>query len=44
MQKEEIQNEQLIQLSVQILELTDAVHKLTVAHTGMTSAPATDSP
>jgi uncharacterized membrane protein len=42
-QQEEVQNEQLIQLSVQILELTDAIHKLTVVHTGMTSPPATDS-
>ncbi len=39
-QQEEIQNEQLIQLSVQILELTDAIHKLTMAHTGMTSPPS----
>jgi len=31
-QAEEAQNEQLIQLSTQILELTKAIHELTVAH------------
>jgi uncharacterized membrane protein len=31
---EEQQNEQLLQLSRQILELTNAIHQLTVAHTG----------
>jgi uncharacterized membrane protein len=33
-QLEEQQNEQLLKLSEQILELTDAIHRLTVAHTG----------
>jgi hypothetical protein len=33
-QLEEKQNEQLIDLSKQILELTDAIHRLTVEHTG----------
>jgi uncharacterized membrane protein len=33
-QLEEKQNEQLLDLSRQILELTDAIHRLTVAHTG----------
>jgi uncharacterized membrane protein len=33
-QTEEAQNEQLIQLSTQILELTKAIHQLTVQHTG----------
>ena len=33
-QLEEKQNEQLLQLSKQILELTGAIHRLTVAHTG----------
>ena len=32
-QLEEKQNEQLLDLSKQILELTDAIHRLTVAHT-----------
>jgi uncharacterized membrane protein len=32
-QLEEKQNEQLLVLSKQILELTDAIHRLTVAHT-----------
>ena len=32
-QDEEKQNEQLLDLSKQILELTDAIHRLTVAHT-----------
>ena len=40
-QLEEQQNEELLRLSKQILELTDAIHKLTVAHTG--SAPAAGS-
>ena len=30
----EKQNEQLLDLSKQILELTDAIHSLTVEHTG----------
>ncbi len=33
-QLEEKQNEQLLELSKQILELTDAIHRLTVEHTG----------
>ena len=33
-QLEEKQNEQLLDLSKQILELTDSIHRLTVAHTG----------
>ena len=33
-QLEEKQNEQLLDLSTQILELTDAIHRLTLAHTG----------
>jgi len=42
-QLEERQNEQLLQLSHQILELTDAIHKLTVQRSG--EAPATsDAP
>ena len=32
-QLEEKQNEQLLDLSKQILELTDAIHRLTIAHT-----------
>jgi uncharacterized membrane protein len=32
-QLEEQQNEQLLDLSKQILELTDAIHRLTIAHT-----------
>jgi uncharacterized membrane protein len=33
-QLEEQQNEKLLELSNQILELTDAIHRLTVEHTG----------
>jgi uncharacterized membrane protein len=33
-QLEESQNEELLRLSNQILELTDAIHRLTVQHTG----------
>jgi uncharacterized membrane protein len=33
-QLEEKQNEQLLELSKQILSLTDAIHRLTVEHTG----------
>ncbi|HLW16152.1 MAG TPA: DUF1003 domain-containing protein [Actinomycetota bacterium] len=33
-QQEEKQNEQLIELSKQILQLTDEIRKLTIAHTG----------
>ena len=36
-QEEEKQNEQLIEMSNQILALTEAIHKLTVAHTGSAS-------
>jgi len=32
-QLEETQNEQLLDLSKQVLELTDAIHRLTVEHT-----------
>jgi uncharacterized membrane protein len=39
-QLEEKQNEQLLDLSQQILVLTDAIHRLTVAHTGADSGPA----
>ena len=39
-QTEEAQNEQLIQLSTQILELTKAIHTLTVARSNDPSAPA----
>jgi uncharacterized membrane protein len=40
-QLEEKQNEQLLQLSQQILTLTDAIHRLTVAHTsGQIPPPA----
>ena len=41
-QLEETQNEQLLDLSKQILELTDAIHRLTVKHTGG-SGPATSA-
>jgi uncharacterized membrane protein len=40
-QLEEKQNEQLLDLSQQILDLTNAIHKLTVAHTG-SSGPTMD--
>ena len=40
-QLEEKQNEQLIDLSQQILALTDAIHRLTVAHTGGDPGPMT---
>jgi uncharacterized membrane protein len=39
-QLEEKQNEQLLQLSRQILALTDQIHRLTVAHTGIESGPS----
>jgi uncharacterized membrane protein len=39
-QLEEAQNEELLRLSNQILELTDAIHRLTVQHTGAPAAPA----
>src|SRR5438309_5116322 len=38
-QAEEKQNEQLLDLSNKILELTTAIHQLTVAHTGSTPSP-----
>jgi uncharacterized membrane protein len=38
-QLEEKQNELLLDQSRQILELTDAIHQLTVAHTGLGSGP-----
>jgi uncharacterized membrane protein len=47
-QLEEKQNEQLLELSKQILALTDAIHQLTVEHTGKpgpaVSAAGTPSP
>jgi len=47
-QLEEKQNEQLLDLSKQILGLTDAIHTLTVEHTAgpgpATSAEKTPSP
>ena len=42
-QLEEKQNEQLLDLSRQILELTDAIHRLTVAHTGQPDPAGTSS-
>jgi uncharacterized membrane protein len=38
-QLEEKQNEELLDLSHQILELTDAIHRLTEAHAGLGSGP-----
>ncbi len=38
-QLEEKQNEQLLELSRQILALTDAIHRLTVAHTRVEPDP-----
>jgi uncharacterized membrane protein len=40
-QEEEQQNEQLLKLSNQILDLTKAIHQLTIVHTG--SAPPPDA-
>ena len=40
-QAEEQQNEQLLRLSNQILDLTKAIHQLTIVHTG--SAPTPDA-
>jgi len=40
-QAEEAQNEQLLQLSQQILDLTKAIHTLTIAHTGAAPRPET---
>jgi hypothetical protein len=42
-QSEEQQNEQLIGLSNQILDLTKAIHELTLAHTGAAGRPPSDS-
>ncbi len=42
-QLEEQQNEQLITMSKQILELTNAIHRLTVAHTGGPGGPPSGS-
>jgi len=41
-QQEEKQNEQLLQLSNEILELTRVIHQLTITHTGGT--PPADAP
>jgi len=47
-QLEEKQNEQLLDLSKQILELTDAIHRMTIEHSGgpgpATSVETTPSP
>ena len=43
-QTEEAQNEQLISLTEQILELTKAIHALTVAQAGTDTAPLTEPP
>jgi uncharacterized membrane protein len=43
-QLEEKQNEQLLDLSKQILALTDAIHRLTVAHTAAQPGPAAGAP
>jgi len=43
-QLEEKQNEQLLNLSQQILALSDAIHQLTVTHTGLTSSLAPAPP
>ena len=40
---EEKQNEELIGLSNQILDLTRAIHELTLAHTGAVNGPPADS-
>ncbi|MDP9184894.1 MAG: DUF1003 domain-containing protein [Actinomycetota bacterium] len=42
-QSEGQQNEELIHLSSQILDLTKAIHELTVAHTGGAVRPPSDS-
>jgi uncharacterized membrane protein len=42
-QSEGQQNEELIRLSSQILDLTKAIHELTVAHTGGAVAPPSNS-
>ncbi len=41
-QSEEQQNEQLIGISNQILDLTKAIHELTLAHTGAVGGPPSD--
>jgi uncharacterized membrane protein len=43
-QLEEKQNEELLQLSQQILALTDAIHRLTVVHTGLDGGPGETPP
>jgi uncharacterized membrane protein len=43
-QLEEKQNEQLIDLSEQILQLTNAIHELSVEHAGRPGPPATQEP
>ncbi len=42
-QTEEKQNEQLLTLSNQILELTKAIHQLTIAHTGASPTPRAET-
>jgi uncharacterized membrane protein len=42
-QSEEQQNEELIGLSTQILDLTKAIHELTLAHTGGVDRPPSHS-
>ena len=42
-QSEEEQNVELIKLSNQILELTKAIHQLTLAHTASVDRPTSDS-
>jgi hypothetical protein len=42
-QSEEQQNEELIGLSNQILDLTKAIHELTLVHTGAVDRPPSDS-
>jgi hypothetical protein len=42
-QSEERQNVELIGLSRQILDLTKAIHELTLAHTGDVGRPPSDS-
>jgi uncharacterized membrane protein len=41
-QDEELQNQELIRLSKQILELTEAVHELTKAHVAATPPPSSE--
>jgi uncharacterized membrane protein len=42
-QSEEQQNIELIRLSNQILDLTNAIHKLTLAHAAAVDRPTSDS-